>query len=143
MSPEKFEYRPKLDEEEYHIVLASLYHFLHTPKKAFTEWVYGHVKTIANVLKFDWNEEQIQSATRLVVRHWFLKGEALWKRILDRRKGRRNTEKMIKRHFGEQSYDKVLDWISVFSRYIAETSRRSRDDLLTQLQEAKRELEIQ
>lgn len=137
----KFEYRPKLDEEEYAITLVSLFYFIQTPKENFTNWVYSHVKAIGS--ERGWSEENIQVATRLIVRYWFLKGEALWRRVLERKKGRRKTNEIIKRHFGEQSYDKVLDWVKKFSVYIARISRVSKDALLLELQEVKKELGIE
>jgi len=145
MCPEKektkFEYRPKLDEEEYAILLASLFDFLLSPKEDFTRWVYSHVKAIGS--QRGWSEKEIRVATRLIVRHWFLKGEALWRRILERKKGRRKTYEIIKRHFGEQSYDKVLDWVNKFSLYIAKSSRITKDALIRKLQETKKTLEIE
>lgn len=138
---EKFEYRPKLDEEEYAILLASLFYFLEAPKEDFTTWVYSHVKEIGS--QRGWSEEQIQVATRLTVRHWFLKGEALWRRVLERRKGRRKTNEIIKRHFGEQAYDQVVDWVNKFSLYIARSSRVTKDALLLRLKEVKKTLDIE
>lgn len=140
MSLDKFPYRPKLNEEDYAIVLVALFDLLKNPKNSLTIWAYGYVKLIGE--KEGWSEEQIQAIQRLLVRHLFLEGRELWMRLLERRPHRR-TDKMIRKHFGKsQSYDDVLKRIKQLSNFIAKGSRRGRDELLLKLKEEKEELGI-
>ena len=139
MSLDKFPYRPKLNEEDYALVLISLFDFLKAPKKNLTTWAYGYVKLVGE--KYDWSEEQIQAITRLLVRHLFLEGRDLWIRLLERKPHRR-TDRMVKKYFAKQSYDDVLDWIKQLSIFIAKSSRKHRDGFLLRLKETKEELGI-
>ena len=139
MSLDKFPYRPKLNEEDYAILLTALFDFLKTPKGSLTTWVYGYVKLVGE--NEGWSEEQIQAVTRLLVRHLFLEGRELWIRLLERKPHRR-TDKMVRRHFAQQSYDDVLARIKELSVFIAKASRKRRDEFLLRLKEVKEELGI-
>ena len=125
MSSKEFKYRPLLNEEQYAIVVSSLYSFIKNAPSTIEDVVVDLLK------ESGYKNKNLDLVIELVARHWILEAFFLWARLIEREPKRRRTEQQVKqifsKRFGDQSYNKALKEIRGASRVILKRFRKQRD----------------